>query len=257
MGEPIPAFQLLAAQRLAARPEPGVLFGKFVSLTPYEEQSHGAALHAAVNGDAYLGHPSYDANELIHKFLLTPTLDPPPSSGHASSFDLARSIAQNRIRNAAPDRRLFVIQTLADGAVVGHIGLLNARPADLVIEIGHVAMTPAIQGTPVASESTFLLLRYLFDAGWRRVEWKANALNERSRKCALRLGFTYEGIFRSHMISSDLNYAVFSRDTWWAAMLYTEWPAARDAFLAWIDEGGGALYERRRLQLRELTRQQQ
>jgi RimJ/RimL family protein N-acetyltransferase len=98
------------------------------------------------------------------------------------------------------------------------------------IELGNIWYAPRAQRTGANTETIYLLLREAFDElGYRRVEWKCNALNARSRGAAERLGFTFEGVFRQHMVVKGRN-----RDTAWYSMLDTEWPSARDAFERWL-----------------------
>ena len=92
-----------------------------------------------------------------------------------------------------------------------------------VIEVGHVLYSPALQRTPLGTETQYLLARYVFETlGYRRYEWKCDALNAPSRRAALRYGFIFEGTFRQHMITKGRN-----RDTAWFSMLDSEWPRAR------------------------------
>ena len=118
------------------------------------------------------------------------------------------------------------------------ISILRITPAHGVAELGHIWYGLAAQRTPVNTESVFLLLRHLFDdLGYRRVEWKCDAGNARSRAAALRLGFQFEGLFRQHMIVKGR-----SRDTTWFAMLDTDWPARKANFERWLaDEGRTSL----------------
>ncbi len=116
------------------------------------------------------------------------------------------------------------------GRALGIAALLNIRPDMRVIEVGHVVYAPALQRTPLATEAQYLLARYVFDTlGYRRYEWKCDALNAASRRAALRYGFTFEGLFRQHMIAKGRN-----RDTAWFAMLDGEWPARRANFERWL-----------------------
>jgi RimJ/RimL family protein N-acetyltransferase len=116
------------------------------------------------------------------------------------------------------------------GRAVGIATLMEIRPATRVIEVGNIVYTPALQRTPLATEAQYLLARYVFDTlGYRRYEWKCDALNAASRRAALRLGFTFEGIFRAHMIVKGRN-----RDTAWYSMLEREWPERRHAFERWL-----------------------
>jgi RimJ/RimL family protein N-acetyltransferase len=125
---------------------------------------------------------------------------------------------------------LFVaIIDKASGRASGMASFLRIAPADGVIEIGHIWLAPAIQRTRQATEAIFLLMREAFELGYRRLEWKCNALNAPSRRAALRFGFTFEGIFRQHMIVKGRN-----RDTAWFAMLDHEFPSIRAAFESWL-----------------------
>jgi RimJ/RimL family protein N-acetyltransferase len=102
--------------------------------------------------------------------------------------------------------------------------------ANGVIEIGHIWMSPSLQDTRESTESIYLMMRHCFDdLGVRRLEWKCDALNAPSRKAAERFGFTYEGIFRQHLIIKGRN-----RDTAWYAMIDKEWPAMAARFQAWL-----------------------
>jgi len=133
------------------------------------------------------------------------------------------------------DPRFFAV-TLADGEPIGVVSYLNAVPRDRRIEIGHIWYVPAAQRTRANTEVTYLLLSHAFeDLGYRRVEWKCDALNARSRAAAERLGFTFEGIFRRHMIVKGRN-----RDTAWFSMLDTEWPRVRAGMEDWFDAEPGA-----------------
>jgi RimJ/RimL family protein N-acetyltransferase len=117
-----------------------------------------------------------------------------------------------------------------DGHAVGWAALIEIRPQPRVIEVGSIVYGSALQRTPLATEAQYLLARYVFETlGYRRYEWKCDALNAPSRRAALRLGFTFEGIFRQHMIIKGRN-----RDTAWFAMFDSEWPRAKAAFERWL-----------------------
>ena len=117
-----------------------------------------------------------------------------------------------------------------DGRAVGLAALMSIRPEMRVIEVGNILLSPRLQRTPLATEAQYLLARYAFETlGYRRYEWKCDALNAPSRRAALRFGFRYEGIFRDHMIIKGR-----SRDTAWFAMLEAEWPARKAAFERWL-----------------------
>ncbi|HLK82338.1 MAG TPA: GNAT family protein [Xanthobacteraceae bacterium] len=116
------------------------------------------------------------------------------------------------------------------GRARGLASLMRIEPDMRVIEVGNILLGPSLQRTPLATEAQYLLARYVFEGlRYRRYEWKCDALNAASRRAALRLGFSFEGIFRDHMIIKGR-----SRDTAWFAMLETEWPARKAAFERWL-----------------------
>lgn len=117
------------------------------------------------------------------------------------------------------------------GDAVGWASLMEIRPAQRVIEVGSIVYSPELQRTALATEAQYLLARYAFETlGYRRYEWKCDALNAASRRAAERLGFSFEGIFRQHKIVKGRN-----RDTAWFAMLDAEWPQAKAALERWLD----------------------
>ncbi|MFO1172038.1 MAG: GNAT family protein [Hyphomicrobiaceae bacterium] len=119
----------------------------------------------------------------------------------------------------------------ATGKAVGVASLLRIDPKNGVIETGHIAYAPCLQKTPAATEAMFLLMHRVFDElGYRRYEWKCDALNAPSQRAAARLGFTYEGIFRQ-----AVTYKGRNRDTAWFAIIDKEWPAVKAAYEAWLD----------------------
>jgi len=116
------------------------------------------------------------------------------------------------------------------GTALGLASYLRIDPPVGVIEVGHIHFSPALQGTAMATEAMYLMMARAFDElGNRRYEWKCNALNLGSRQAALRLGFTFEGIFRQASIVKGRN-----RDTAWFSLLNSEWPQAKAAFEAWL-----------------------
>jgi RimJ/RimL family protein N-acetyltransferase len=116
------------------------------------------------------------------------------------------------------------------GRALGIATLMEIKPAMRSIEVGHIVYSPALQRTPLGTEAQYLLARYVFETlGYRRYEWKCNALNAASRRAALRYGFVFEGILRQNMIAKGRN-----RDTAYYSMLESEWPARRAAFERWL-----------------------
>jgi RimJ/RimL family protein N-acetyltransferase len=135
------------------------------------------------------------------------------------------------------------------GRACGLAALMSIRPGMRVIEIGHIVLAPGLQRTGLATEAQFLLAAYVFETlGYRRYEWKCDALNSRSRRAALRLGFAFEGIFRNHMIVKGR-----SRDTAWFAMTDVDWPARKAAFERWLAPDNFDAQGRQRTSLRTLN----
>jgi RimJ/RimL family protein N-acetyltransferase len=132
-------------------------------------------------------------------------------------------------RAAASDPYAYAIVDLS-GHAVGYFTLMEIRPEMRVIEVGHVLYSPALQRTPLGTEAQYLLARYAFETlGYRRYEWKCNALNAASRRAALRYGFVYEGTSRQLLIAKGRN-----RDNAWFSMLDSEWPARKANFERWL-----------------------
>jgi RimJ/RimL family protein N-acetyltransferase len=135
------------------------------------------------------------------------------------------------------------------GRALGLETLMSIRPDMRVIEVGNIVLSPALQRSPLATEAQFLLARYCFEMlGYRRYEWKCNALNAPSRRAAQRFGFAYEGIFRNHMIVKGR-----SRDSAWFAMTDADWPARKAAFERWLDPGNFDAEGRQKTRLSELN----
>jgi RimJ/RimL family protein N-acetyltransferase len=124
----------------------------------------------------------------------------------------------------------YTVTELASGKPSGIVTLMEIRPAMRVIEIGNIVYAPRLQRTIAATEAQYLVARHVFETlNYRRYEWKCNALNAPSRRAALRLGFTFEGVFRQHMIVKGRN-----RDTAWFSIIDSEWPARKAAFEQWL-----------------------
>lgn len=120
---------------------------------------------------------------------------------------------------------------VVDGVALGRVSVMRMDLPNGVAEIGNVLWGPGLRRTPAATEAVFLLLDHLFTLGARRVEWKCDNRNDASKAAALRLGFTFEGVFRQHMLVKGEN-----RDTAWFSLLDSEWPLRRRAILAWLSE---------------------
>ena len=196
--------------RPAKRPQRVTLEGRFVKLTPLNAAAHADALFEAANGGA---------KDQVWDYLF----DGPYT-------DRVEFRANIEAKAKSDDPLFFAVIDKASGAPVGYQTFLRIEPDHRVIEVGNILYTLAMQRTPAATEAQYLFARYVFDdLGYRRYEWKCNALNAPSRRAALRLGFTFEGVFRQHVIVKGRN-----RDTAWYSMLDHEWPARRAAFERWL-----------------------
>ncbi|HET9015717.1 MAG TPA: GNAT family protein [Thermomicrobiaceae bacterium] len=152
-------------------------------------------------------------------------------------------------RAASDDPLFFAIRDLASGRALGMASYLRIEPAQAVIEIGHIWFAPALQRTPAATEAIKLLLHHALDElGFRRMEWKCDALNAGSRRAATRFGFSFEGIFYQHVVVKGHN-----RDTAWFSILDHEWPALRAGFARWLAPENFDADGRQRRSLGELT----
>jgi RimJ/RimL family protein N-acetyltransferase len=198
----------LANWQPVSLPAPVTLMGRFVTLEPLVATQHAHALWQGVQGHdevwQWLGDGPYTREE-----------------------DLAAALAAKETGASA---RFFAIVPVEASAAAGYASLMRIDPVNGVIEVGNVLFSPVLQRTPAATETMYLMARYVFeDLGYRRYEWKCNGLNLPSRRAAERLGFTFEGVFRQHMVVKGKN-----RDTAWFSMLDWEWPARKRAFDAWL-----------------------
>ena len=194
----------------AVRPHPKVLAGRVVTLRPFDRLSQAEALYHATHGA--------EKDDLWRYMSDGPF---PTQADFNSAFERKQS---------SSDPFFFAIIENATGIAVGQASYLRIEPAHRVIEVGNILFTPALQRSSGATEAMYLMARHAFeDLGYRRYEWKCNALNEPSRRAALRLGFVFEGIFRQHMIVKGRN-----RDTAWFSMLDSEWPQRRSNFERWL-----------------------
>jgi len=192
-----------------AAPDPDVLEGRFVRLERYDRARHGDALWKAFGGTA--------VNDLIRYFPNGPFED---AAGLTGWLDGVQG-----------NWRTMVYRRLDTGEVCGMASYMRIDAANGVVEVGSIAHAPSIQRSPVSTEAQYLMARHVFDdLGYRRYEWKLNNLNQPSHAAARRFGFTFEGVFRQHIVAKGQN-----RDTAWYSMLDHEWPAIRNAFEAWLD----------------------
>jgi RimJ/RimL family protein N-acetyltransferase len=168
-----------------------------------------------------------------------------PDGPYESPEHLCQALAW---AEASEDPLYFTLARLADERPLGLAAYLRITPKLGVIEIGHIWFGVPLRRTTAATESIYLLLRHVFDElGYRRVEWKCNALNAASQRAAERFGFTFEGVFRKHQVVKGRN-----RDTAWYAIIDEQWPAVRRGFEAWLAPENMDGEGRQRQSLREL-----
>jgi len=190
-------------------PRPVTLRGRYVTLEPLSAERHAAALWQATEG---------------HDELWTWLAQGP----YANGIEMMDALERWRQAEGAV---LLAIVPAETGLAAGWASYMRIKPAHGVIEVGNVLFSPSLQRTRAATEAMYLMAGHAFDRlGYRRYEWKCNAGNLPSRRAAARVGFTFEGIFRQHMVVKGR-----SRDTAWFAMLDHEWPARKRAFEAWLD----------------------
>lgn len=192
----------------ALHPSPTVIEGTRVRLEPVNSSRHAEPLYRHIKNSPDLW---------LYLF------EHPPADLAAFQQLLAR-------RESFDTSCFYAIIEKASGDTVGLASYLRIEPVHRVIEVGNLLFSPKLQRTAAATEAMYLMARHAFeDLGYRRYEWKCNARNMPSRKAALRLGFTFEGIFRQHMIIKGE-----SRDTAWFALLDTEWPSRKAALERWL-----------------------
>jgi len=208
----------------ARLPDSVSLAGHWVTLKPLSAEWHSHDLWQAVDG-----------RDEVWTWL---------SDGpYAREENLAEALLAKETGLSA---RFLAILPANSKRAAGYASFMRIDAPNGVIEVGNVMFSPELQRTPAATEAMYLMARHAFeDLGYRRYEWKCNALNLPSRRAATRLGFIFEGVFRQHMIIKGQN-----RDTAWYSMLDSEWPARRRAFDAWLAPGN---FDKQGQQLRALA----
>lgn len=194
----------------APRPNRITMPGRYVTLAPLKAAEHSDALWEATKGKE---------NDALWLYLFEGPF------AERSDFE-----ASMKTMEASEDPLYFAMLDNATGKAVGRASYLRIEPKHRCIEVGAILFSPLLQRTRGATEAMYLMMRYAFEElGNRRYEWKCNALNEPSRRAAVRLGFTFEGVFRQHMIMKGQN-----RDTAWYSILDQEWPKAKAGFESWL-----------------------
>lgn len=182
--------------------------GRYVALEKLDADHHAALLYQAYEGRDhlwdYMGYGPFSSSALYHRWV--------------------RDTVQEQ------SHLFYAIRNLQTEAWEGVASYLRIDPANGSIEVGHINFSPSLQRTRAATEAIYLMMQWAFSHGYRRFEWKCNALNIGSRRAAQRFGFSYEGVFRQAAVSKGRN-----RDTAWFAMIDREWPALKTAFEAWLN----------------------
>jgi RimJ/RimL family protein N-acetyltransferase len=211
-----------------APPVPGALMleGRYARLERLDPAVHGPSLYRANRAD-----------DRIWDYMPYG-----PFEGEQTYLNWAAAMATQS------DPCFFAIVDRASGQAGGVASFLRITPGSGTIEVGHINLAPVLQGSRVATEAMFLMMQWAFAAGYRRYEWKCDALNLASRHAAERLGFSYEGIFRQATVYKGRN-----RDTAWFAVTDQDWPALRQVFGLWLDPANFDDTGRQRTRLSDMT----
>jgi RimJ/RimL family protein N-acetyltransferase len=203
--------------------------GRFCRLEPLRPELHAAALHEA---------NAADAEGRMWTYL---------PYGPFATFENYRRWIDDMSKRSDP--MFFAIIDRTHGKPVGVAGFLRMDAAAGSIEVGHLAFSPLLQRTIAATEAMFLMMERAFSLGYRRYEWKCDALNAPSRRAAQRLGFSFEGIFRQATVVKGRN-----RDTAWFSIIDRDWPKLKDAFQRWLEASNFDESGRQRLSLSALVK---
>lgn len=226
LGQPI--GQPVVDWHIPQRPSRAPMLGQHCRLEPLSSERHAVDLHQANSADrdgrmwTYLPYGPFTSLDDYRRWL-----DP------ASRSD---------------DPLFFAIIDARTEIASGVASYLRIDPPSGSIEVGHIALSPGMQCSTAATEAMFLMMHWAFSAGYRRYEWKCNALNQPSRRAAMRLGLSYEGVFRQSGVVKGRN-----RDTAWYAATDAEWPALEEAFKRWFDPSNFDATGRQRISLATLT----
>ncbi len=208
------------------RPGPGRIDGQYVALERLDADAHAGDLYRAISGDASLWDYMHDG----------------PFTSASAFHCWAREAASKS------DTVFYALRDADSGNCGGIAAFMRIAPEAGSIEVGSICLAPEMQRSSAATEAMYLMMRWAFEAGYRRYEWKCNALNMPSRRAAQRLGFSYEGIFRQAAVVKGRN-----RDTAWFAVIDKEWPALRKAYLAWLSPSNFTDAGKQRESLSDLT----
>ncbi len=227
LGQPI--GDAVAGWTARPRPPRAPILGRHVRIEPVDPQRHAAQL--------------FEANAADHEGRMWTYMRYGPFASLGSYRDWMEASCLGE------DPLFHAIIDLGTGRAAGVASYLRIEPAVGAIEVGHIALGPSLQRTVAASEAMFLMMARVFgELGYRRYEWKCDALNAPSRRAAERLGFTFEGIFRQATIYKGRN-----RDTAWYAIIDRDWPALKRAYELWLDPANFDAAGRQRASLASLT----
>ena len=210
-----------------AVPTGDVLEGEYARLEPLQADIHAALLF-----------PTYQVSDSVWDYL-------PYGPFHSAA---AYHRWMKNITGRA-DPIFYAIQDKDTGAWGGVASFLRINPGSGSIEVGHINLSPQLQGTRAATEAMVLMMRHAFLLGYRRYEWKCDALNRPSRRAAQRLGMSFEGVHRQHTVVKQRN-----RDTAWFSVIDSEWPALSEAFDVWLNPANFDQDGRQKESLSDLTR---
>jgi RimJ/RimL family protein N-acetyltransferase len=207
-------------------PDASALQGEWVRLERLDADAHAAGLFAAFSGHEalwdYLPYGPFTASSAYHRWV--------------------------KDNCSTQDPYFYALRNQESGQIGGVASYLRITPGAGSIEVGHICLSPALQQSRAATEAMFLMMDWAFKAGYRRYEWKCDALNRPSRRAAQRYGFSYEGVFRQMSIVKGRN-----RDTAWFSVIDTEWSALREAYLAWLSPANFDNQGRQKERLSDLT----
>jgi RimJ/RimL family protein N-acetyltransferase len=222
IGFPVPNWQP------PARPPRQPLLGRYCRVEPLSVERHAAELFEANRADS---------TNRIWTYL--------PYGPFATLADYQAWMERTCL---GEDPLFHTIIDAATGTAAGVASYLRLDPEHGVIEVGHINYAPRLQRSPAATEAMYLLMKQVFELGYRRYEWKCDALNQPSRQAAQRYGFSYEGIFRQATLYKGRN-----RDTAWYAIIDQEWPALQSAFERWLAPANFDSAGRQQSRLTDLT----
>ncbi|MGR3711677.1 MAG: GNAT family N-acetyltransferase [Shimia sp.] len=207
-------------------PQGAVLEGTYARLEPLDVARHAALLFRAYQEDDavwdYLPYGPFHSEAQYHRWM--------------------------REAVAGADPFFYAVFDKTSGTYTGVASYLRIQPAAGSIEVGNINFAPMMQGTPAATDTMYLMMKWAFEVGYRRYEWKCDALNKPSRRAAQRLGLSYEGVFRQALVYKNRN-----RDTAWFAAIDAEWPALKEAFELWLAPRNFDVAGQQRERLSDLT----